>query len=509
MARKILSFIELYMKFVIKLFPEITIKSKPVRQRFVRQLRQNISEVLKREYEHIAVQGFWDKIEVSLKSSHPTGESEELTQQIAATLQRIPGIANILRVQKYTIENINEGFDEIAELTQKTLGDRILDKTFVVRVKRVGTHNFKSTDLERFLGGALLQQNQTKGVELHNPDVTVKLELRHSELYIVEQRFEGLGGYPLGTLDDVLSLISGGFDSTVSSYLTMKRGLKTHFCFFNLGGSAHEIGVKQVAQYLWQKYGVSHRVKFVTVPFEGVVAEILTSVHHSQMGVVLKRMMLRAATAVADEMGIQALVKGDSVAQVSSQTLTNLVVVDSVTETLVLRPLITMDKLDIIRLSAQIGTEEFAKNMPEYCGVISDKPTTSAKKERILEEESKFDFSVLDKAIEDRIITKIDQVMTKIKTAAEIDLVSVPNVDDIIIDIRHPDEREKKPLMLTNNKIEIIAFYELMSKIEQLESTNTYLLYCDKGTMSQLHASHLKGLGYENIAVYAPSHDTA
>ena len=493
------------MKFVIKLFPEITIKSKPVRQRFVRQLRQNISEVLKREYEHIAVQGFWDKIEVGLKSSHPTGESEELTQRIAATLQRIPGIANILLVQKYTIDNINENFDEIANLTQRVLADQIKNKTFVVRIKRVGTHTFKSTDLERFLGGALLHENQTKGVDLYNPDVTIKLEIRQSELYLVEQRFEGLGGYPLGTLDDVLSLISGGFDSTVSSYLTMKRGLKTHFCFFNLGGSAHEIGVKQVAQYLWEKYGVSHRVKFVTVPFEDVVAEILTSVHHSQMGVVLKRMMLRAASAVADEMGIQALVKGDSVAQVSSQTLTNLVVVDSVTETLVLRPLITMDKLDIIRLSAKIGTEEFAKNMPEYCGVISDKPTTSAKKERILEEEEKFDFSILDKAIEGRIITKIDQVMTKIKTAAEIDLVVVPSIEDIIIDIRHPDERDKKPLMLTNNTIETIAFYELISKVEMLESTNSYLLYCEKGTMSQLHASHLKGLGYENIAVYAPS----
>lgn len=487
------------MKFVIKLFPEITIKSKPVRQRLVRQLRQNVSEVLKREYSHVAVQGFWDKVEVHVPDDQP-----ELGKKVALTLQRIPGIANILRVQKYKIDNINEGFEQIADLTYQTIGHTLKDKTFVVRIKRAGKHTFTSSELERYVGGGLLQKGESKGVDLHNPDVTVAMEVRDSEVYIIEERYEGLGGFPLGTQDAVLSLISGGFDSTVSSYLTMKRGLKTHFCFFNLGGSAHEIGVKQVSLYLWEKYGASHRVKFVSVPFEGVLAEILKSVHHSQMGVVLKRMMLRAAAEVADSLQIQALVMGDSIAQVSSQTLTNMCVIDAVTEMLVLRPLITMDKQDIIRLSAKIGTEDFAKNMPEYCGAISDRPTTAAKKERILEEEANFDFSVLEQALYDRRTIKIDQVMESVQTIADVELVSVPKVDDIIIDIRHPDECERLPLVLTNNEIQAIPFYELMSKVEKLDLSRTYLLYCEKGTMSQMHASHLKGMGYEHIAVYTP-----
>ncbi|MFT5718261.1 MAG: thiamine biosynthesis protein ThiI [Oleiphilaceae bacterium] len=489
------------MKFVIKLFPEITIKSKPVRQRLARQLRQNISEVLKREHGRIGVQGFWDKIEVYVSDENP-----ELGKQVAQTLQRIPGIANILRVQTYTIENMNEGFEEISALTNRIMLNQIKNKTFVVRIKRVGIHHtFTSTEIERYVGGGLLQHGESLGVNLRNPDITIRLEIRGTELYIVEERYEGLGGFPIGTQDDVLSLISGGFDSTVSSYLSMKRGLKTHFCFFNLGGSAHEIGVKQVSLYLWEKYGASHRVKFVSVPFEDVTAEILKTVHSSQMGVVLKRMMLRAATEVAESLQIKALVMGDSVAQVSSQTLTNMCVIDSVVETLVLRPLITMDKQDIIRISAQIGTEDFAKNMPEYCGVISDKPTTCAKKGRILKEEANFDFSILEKALYDRRTIKIDQVMETIQTIADVELVAVPKVDDIIIDIRHPDEMEKSPLMLTNNKIETIAFYELMSKVEKLDHEHTYLLYCEKGTMSQLHASHLKGIGYNNIAVYSPN----
>jgi thiamine biosynthesis protein ThiI len=479
------------MKFIVKLFPEISIKSKPVRQRFVKQLRQNVNEVLKREFDDVAVQGFWDKVEVRVNND-------------LAYAQKVPGIANIIRVQNYTIEDIGNNFEEMLRLTLNLFEKKLKGKTFAVRVKRIGKHSFTSIDLERFIGGGLFQRIDTAGVELRNPEVTVRLEVRDSELFIIEERYEGLGGFPLSTVDDVLSLMSGGFDSTVASYLTIKRGLKTHFCFFNLGGAAHEIGVKQVALYLWEKYGVSHRVKFVTVPFEEVVAEIVQKTHKSQRGVILKRMMLRAAEEVADSLNIQALVMGDSVAQVSSQTLINMSVIDAVTKKLILRPLVVMDKEDIISLSRKIGTEDFAKNMPEYCGVISDRPTTCATEERLIEEEANFDFTILEQALKSRMTIKIDEVLTRVQTLAEVDIVSVPHVDDVMIDIRHPEERLKAPLMLTNNEIKKIPFYELTSKLDVLDPNTNYLLYCDKGAMSQLHASHLKTMGYDHIAVYVP-----
>ncbi len=488
------------MKFVVKLFPEITIKSKPVRQRLVKQLRQNIQVVLRREFESVRVQGFWDKIEVSLKDEAEAHKAEHL----AECLQRVPGIANILRVQKHYIENIDEAFDQIVDLCVQAHAEQIRGKSFVVRVKRVGDHAFTSHELERYVGGGILRLTEASGVDLRTADVTIQLEVRHNDVYLVEQRYEGLGGYPIGTQEPVLSLISGGFDSTVSSFLTMKRGIKTHFCFFNLGGSAHEIGVKQVSLYLWERYGVSHRVKFISIPFEEVVAEILRTVHHSHMGVVLKRMMLRAASQVAEQMGIPALVTGESVAQVSSQTLPNLKVIDAVTDALVLRPLITMDKQDIIRVSAEIGTEEFAKNMPEYCGVISDRPTTCAKLERVIEEEACFDGEVLQRALENTKVIKIDQVMTSSRSVAEVDLVNMPAVNDVVVDIRHPHEQEKAPLDLTNNEVITMPFYELMNRLEEFDPARSYLLFCEQGSMSQLHASHLKGMGYGNIAVYLP-----
>lgn len=484
------------MKFIVKLFPEITIKSKPVRQRLVKQLRQNVQVVLRKESDGVKVQGFWDKLEVRILPDFAHDEA-----RVIDALQRIPGISNILKVQSYEIEDIDNAFEKISELTADAYREQLKGKTFVVRAKRVGKHNFTSHELERFVGGTLLGLCETGGVSLREPDVTVKLEVRGDLLYVVNARYEGLGGYPIGTQEPVLSLISGGFDSTVSSYLTMKRGLKTHFCFFNLGGDAHEIGVKQVSLYLWERYGISHRVQFITIPFEEVVGEILKSVHHSQMGVVLKRMMLRAAEQVAKEMKVLALVTGESVSQVSSQTITNLNVIDKVCDTIVLRPLVTMDKQDIIRIASQIGTEEFAANMPEYCGVISDRPTTCAKLHRIVEEEANFDFSVLARAIESRDVMKIDQVMQRQRTIVDVEITNLPEPSDVIIDIRSPEEREKTPLEMTNNSILPIAFYELNAQLENLDRGQRYLLYCEQGTMSQLHASHLKSAGY-NIAVF-------
>ena len=481
------------MKFIVKLFPEITIKSKPVRKQFVKQLRSNIRKILKRIDDSVEVVGQWDKIEVVLPEEIIAKEGD-----VVDALQRIPGIANILLVTEHDYRD----FDDILEKTKTIYSSMIAGKSFVVRVKRAGKHDFKSIDVERYVGGGLLQQTDGKAVDLHNPEVTVKLEIRDETLYVIEKRFEGLGGFPIGSLDTVLSLMSGGFDSTVSSYLTMKRGLRTHFCFFNLGGSAHEIGVKQVSLYLWERYGSSHRVKFVTISFEEVVAEILKNVHHSQMGVVLKRMMLRAASEVAEQMHVQALVTGESVAQVSSQTLTNLSVIDKVTDTLVLRPLVAMDKQDIIKLSAKIGTEDFAKTMPEYCGVISDRPTTRARMDKIVREEERFDFTVLEKAITERESVNIDKVMESVVTIEDVEVVAIPSIGDVVVDIRHPDEAERRPLFLTNNQITHIPFFELMSKMQSFDASTRYLLYCEQGTMSQLHASHLKGQGFDNILVY-------
>ena len=254
------------------------------------------------------------------------------------------------------------------------------------------------------------------------------------------------------------------------------------------------------------KYHSSHRVKFVSVPFEEVVKEILLRVDNSQMGVVLKRLMIRAADRVAEKLGIQALVTGESVAQVSSQTLANLAVIDAVSENLVLRPLSTTNKQEIIDIARVIGTEEFSKNIPEYCAVISKKPTTRARLERIEREESRFDFSVLDDSINNAKYQLITEVAEDIdRDVAEVEIVGEVEANATVIDIRHPSELELKPLELewTLETVELlkIPFYELRSTFESLDRDQRFLLYCDKGMMSRLHAAHLRDEGFSNVAV--------
>ena len=483
------------MHFVVKLFPEIIIKSPPVRKRFIKQLRQNVRRLIVATYPDVTVLSQWDKIEVVAE-----GISAERDAFVAGVLANTPGIANFSHVSNHPLGD----FDEIAELLWPLYGESLANKTFCLRVKRTGKHAFRSTDVEREVGGRLFQRSEAKKVQLKNPDVKISLDIRGETLSILESTTQGLGGFPLGTQDAVMSLVSGGFDSTVASYLTMKRGLRTHFCFFNLGGRAHELGVKEVAHYLWRKYGASHRVKFITVPFEGVVAEILANVDNSQMGVVLKRMMLRAATEIAEHWKVDALVTGEAVAQVSSQTLANLAVIDSVTDMLTLRPLVVMDKNAIINIAREIGTEEFAANMPEYCGVISVKPTTRAKPDRIVHEESKFDSAVLEKAIADRREENIDELMDTWQDLPDVEVFSAPQPGMVILDIRHPDEAERKPLNGGAAEIRLSPFYALQNSFKGLDQNRQYLLYCEKGVMSRLHAELLIEQGHNNLAVYRP-----
>lgn len=482
------------MKFIIKLFPEITIKSQSVRLRFIKMLTTNIRNILKPYDEKLAVVRHWDYIEVRARD-------ENQRPVIADALTRIPGIHHILEVEDHTYTDLHDIFEQ----TLTAYREQLEGKTFCVRVKRRGQQTFNSMDVERYVGGGLNQHIESARVKLSHPQVTVNLEIEDDKLMLIKSRREGIGGYPIGTQEDVLSLISGGFDSGVSSYMLMRRGCRVHYCFFNLGGAAHEIGVKQVAYYLWNRFGSSHKVRFIAIDFEPVVGEILEKVDDSQMGVVLKRMMVRAASLIAERYGVQALVTGEALGQVSSQTLTNLRLIDNASDTLILRPLISHDKEHIIKIAREIGTEDFAKTMPEYCGVISKSPTVKAVKSKIEEEEAKFDFAIIERVVREArnqdirtIAQETQQQIIEVETVAEF------TADQVILDIRAIDEQEEKPLQLTQASVQPLPFYKLGSQFSDLDQSKTYLLYCDRGVMSRLQALYLLEQGHSNVKVYRP-----
>ena len=480
-----------YSTFIVKLFPEIVVKSKPVRTRMIRILTGNIRNVFQNSGIRVKVLGNWDRVFVKV----PKEVSNETSSDI---LSRIPGIHSFSEVLSFPYTSL----DDILRTAAPLAMPEITGKTFCVRCKRKGQETFTSVELERALGEVLWESGKSAGVSLKKPQITIHIEVDGKKFYLLSNTRKGIGGYPLSTQEDVLSLISGGFDSGVSSFDFIRRGARVHYCFFNMGGREHEIGVREEAHFIWKKYGSSHRVKFFAVPFEDVVGEILQKIDHHLMGVVLKRMMMRAAAKIAEREGIKALVTGESVGQVSSQTITNLSVIDRVTPVLILRPLITMDKQDIIDKCREIGTEELAAAMPEYCGVISQKPTIHADLGRIEEEEKKFDLSILDKAVEDSRWTDIKEIGEAPKGAEpEVEYVTAAGAGEVVLDVRAPDEAEENPLKLEGAEIKELPFYKIATEFGNLDQTKTYLLYCKNGVMSRLQALILKERGFRNVKV--------
>ena len=469
------------------------IKSDSVRKRFIKVLTGNIRNVLNKHDDTLAVVRHWDYIEVRSKLTENRPHLIEL-------LQRIPGIHHFLEVDEKPFTDLHDIFEQ----TLQEVGTQLENKTFCVRVKRKGKHNFSSIEAERYIGGGLNQHIATAKVKLTNPDVTVRVEIENDKMMLVKARHTGIGGYPIGTQEDVLSLISGGFDSGVSSYMLIRRGSRVHYCFFNLGGAAHEIGVKQMAYHIWNRFSPSHKVRFIAINFEAVVGEILEKIDSSQMGVVLKRMMVRAASKIAERFAIQAILTGEALGQVSSQTLTNLRLIDEASETLVLRPLISHDKEQIIATAKEIGTDDIAKSMPEFCGVISKNPTVKAVREKIVAEELNFDFSILENAVQNAQYLDIRKIAEQTeRDVVQVDVVSVLTGEDVILDIRSPEETDENPLQLEGRNVTLLPFYKLSSQFASLDQSKTYLLYCERGVMSKLQALYLKENGFNNVKVFS------
>ncbi len=482
------------MKFILRLFPEISIKSKPVRNRLIKNLQQNIINACKHHGFTAHVYSQWDKLIVRFE------EQEDLRLEKAVLeLERIPGIHSFMHVKECDFKD----FDDLFAQCRDILGPKIAGHTFALRVKRRGNHPFTSQMAERTLGGMFKAHYENKGVCLGNPEVTLNIEIDSDKAYIITAKYPGLGGYPLGSQGEAISLLSGGYDSAVAAFEALRRGLRVNYIFFNMGGAAHELGVKQEAYFIWDRYGSSHRVKFTAVPFEKIVGQILERTHHGVRGVILKRMMMRVASKIAKRYDVDALVTGESVGQVSSQTLINLNHIDKVSEVLVLRPLALTDKQDIIDKAQSIGTAGFAESMPEYCGVISDHPNVCPKEAFILEQEALMDGNLVKLALQEAQTIDIKDIPgDACKMQTEVEVTSDLAYNDVILDVRAPDDVLKTPLDPQDHEYLHIPFYKAAGEFASLDKMKSYALYCDQGVMSLMLAKQLKQQGHHNVKVY-------
>lgn len=293
-------------------------------------------------------------------------------------LSKVFGVAKYYVIKEFKLGPL----EDIAKRVEEEFKEKVKGKTFAVRVRRVGNHSFTSIEAAKVIGSALFPYS--KGVDLENPEVEVKVDIRFDKVILKLEEHDGPKGLPVGTSGTTVALISGGFDSAVASWLMMKRGAKIVALNFALGGNTHLEVVKKVIDKL-EEWSSGHRIRLFVVPGEKVLPK-LSNVKENIRVVVLKRVMYKTAEVLAERVGAYSVTTGESLSQVSSQTMANLYATNYGINIPVMRPLIGFDKDEILALARRIGTYEMSAGLPEYCA-LSQNSTTHANPREVVEEE--------------------------------------------------------------------------------------------------------------------------
>lgn len=465
-------------KALVRLSGELATKSRRTRSRFQRRLADNIRDGLEAHGLEHEVDRQWSRIFVE-------GRDEEVLD----VLTRVFGVSSLSRVEG----ECEARMEPIVEEGRRLFHDRVRGRTYAVRARRSGEHDFSSQDVNRELGAAL---NPGAEVDLDDPDVTVRVEVRDDRAYLFGERIPGAGGLPAGVQGSAVALVSGGYDSVVAAWMTLRRGVDVHFLFCNLGGAAYRRLALEVMKALGDRWSYGLRPRVHVVDFGEVVEEMREHVDPSYLQVVLKRMMYRAGSRVAEEIGADALVTGESVGQVSSQTLTNLRAIDGVSSHPVLRPLVGFDKEEILERARAIGTHELSSRVREYCALTGDRPVTATTPGRAAAEEEGMDPAVLDRAVSGREVVELRSLERPELAVSSLYVDDVPD-DAVVIDTRDARAfRDWHPEGAAHRE-----FSRLSESFDELDPDRTYVLYCEQGTKSAHLAERMQAEGYEAYTV--------
>lgn len=314
-------------------------------------------------------------------------------------LQKIFGISYI--APQFETESTLDKIFEAAIHAVKFELKRAPFKTFKIESKRVDkSFPIKSPEISRLVGGAVLKENLGLTVDVKNPDRIIRVDVRKTS-FVSPGRIKALGGMPVGSNGRVLSLLSGGIDSPVASILAMKRGLQVdyiHFHSYPFTSKRSFLKTKELAELCteYEPYGMLF--SFNLFPIQ----EAITKNCDIRFTTLLqRRSMTRLATLMAKDNDRTALVTGENLGQVASQTLPGMSVVDPVTDLIILRPLITYDKTEIIDLARKFGTyEKSIEPFEDCCTVfVAKHPKTNPTLEQVLEEESKINYLEIEEEI--------------------------------------------------------------------------------------------------------------
>ncbi len=286
-------------------------------------------------------------------------------------------------------------------------------KTFKVETNRSDkSYPIKSMEINNIIGGHILKNINCK-VDVHNPDYLLNIEIRCEGVYIYENRIKGLGGYPVSTLGRGLLMLSGGIDSPVAGYLTIKRGVELYYLYFESRPHTSIEARNKVIALARKLEKYNSNGKLLVVNFTKIQEAIYKNLDPDYLITIMRRMMYRIAEKVAKKNKCLAIVNGESIGQVASQTLSSILSVNDVTNFPILRPLCSFDKLDIIDIAKKIDTYETSILPYEDCCTVfvPKHPVINPNLKHIYHEESLYDFSeLLDEAVNNIEVVDLKEV---------------------------------------------------------------------------------------------------
>ncbi|MFW3640834.1 tRNA uracil 4-sulfurtransferase ThiI [Staphylococcus caprae] len=375
-------------------YGELTLKGTN-RKKFVNQLKDNVKRALI-PLDGYHVKGKRDRMYVELDEN---ADMKEIIRRLSK-VYGIKSISPVIKTDK-TEEAINESAVQLAQSFEK-------DTTFKIDVKRVDkSFPLDTYTLQREVGGKILSQTEDLTVNVKRPDHEIKVEIRLDAVYIYEEIIPGSGGLPVGTGGKTLLMLSGGIDSPVAGMEVMKRGVTIEAIHFHSPPFTSEKAkdkVIELTRILSERVGP---IKLHIVPFTELQKQINKVVHPHYTMTSTRRIMMRVADAFVHKIGAHAIVNGENLGQVASQTLKSMYAINHVTSTPVLRPLLTLDKEDIIKKAKEIGTFETSiQPFEDCCTIFTPKnPVTEPDFDKVEKYESVFDF-------EDMIQTAVDNIET-------------------------------------------------------------------------------------------------
>ena len=459
--------------YLLRFSGELGTKARRTRQRFTDRLVAAIEDAMATAGIEHRVDRRWSRLFVHTE--------DERAEDI---LRRVFGVQSLSPATKRPWKTL----DDIVAHGRELFAPEVAGKRFAVRARRTTGHPqlpFDSPAIERALGSALV--DGAAGVEVHT-----------HEVYYFARQLSGAGGLPMAVEGRALSLISGGFDSAVASWELWKRGVGLDFVFFNLGGSEHERGAIEVVEPLTRDWAYGDWPRFYAIDLRPQVERLQEEIPPRYWQLALKALMYRCAAELATELRLPALVTGEAIGQVSSQTLPNLVLLDGVVDMPVLRPLLTWNKEQIVAATRYIGSYERSATVPEFCALAAHHAMTRGKRQPFAGVLEALDGMDWRQAVAARTVREPRMPEARPDSPGALDVDELPD-DATFVDLRGADDFAAWHWPGALN----LEYFQALKVYGSVDHSQRYVLYCEVGLKSAHLAELLRAEGVEAYHVPA------